>query len=277
MSTPVPGDPVFDYLTGQMNAAHPPLVEAFIREGEAAVAALAPVLDRPYGPHPRETFDLFRAPAATATLLYLHAGYWQGRDKAQFRFLAPPFVAAGCNVALANYPLCPDVSLAGLTDSVRHVLKPLIEETGAAAITVIGHSAGAHLAVELALTDWRGRGLGRAPIAAIVGLSGVYDLAPLLATPLNDKLRLDPESARAASPVFRAAAAMPPALFAVGARETAAFQAQTAAMAGAWRACGNEATAVTIPDADHFTLLRHLADPGAGLAAEILRLVRETA
>ena len=254
------GDPTFDYLNGQMNASQPPLIAAFEREGEAAVRALAPRLDIPYGPHPRQRYDLFANPSSRATLLYFHAGYWQGRDKAQFRFLAPAFVAAGWNVALVNYPLCPEVSLAELTEAARAAPLALAAATNGP-LVVCGHSAGAHLAVELALTDWRARGDAPPDIAAIVALSGVYDLQPLLATPLNDKLRLTPESARAASPLGRVDAGRPPALFAVGGLETQAFQDQTRAMAEAWAAAGNRQQVEIVAAADHFSLLRAFADP----------------
>lgn len=271
------GDATFEYLAGQLRPGHPALVEQFVHEGDAAVAALSPVLDLCYGGHPRERFDLFAAPAPTATILYLHAGYWQGRDKAQFRFLAPAFVLAGFNVAFVNHPLCPEATICELTESVRRAARAVLDAAPTAAgLVAMGHSAGAHLAVELALTDWAARGLARNPVTAVVGLSGVYDLEPLLATKLNDKLRLDAAAARTASPVHRARGGMPPAIFAVGAEETPAFQAQNEAMCAVWRAHGNAARAITVDGADHFTLLRRLEGPGDDLFAAVMALARAT-
>lgn len=266
-------DPIFSYLTGQRHPEHPALVETFEREGAAAVEALHPRLDIAYGSHPRERFDLFTAKDARATLLYLHAGYWQSRDKAQFRFLAPVFVEAGLNVAFANYPLCPDVTLGRLTDSVRSAVPAVLGALPAPTrLIAIGHSAGGHLAAELGLTDWAARGFDRSPINGVVGLSGVYDLEPLLATPLNDNLRLDQESARKASPVHRARSGLPPALFAVGDRETPAFQRQNQAICDAWSEAGNIAQAITVDGADHFTVLRAASDPQAPLCRAIIAL-----
>jgi arylformamidase len=265
------GDPVFDYLTGQTNASQPPLIAAFEREGAEAVAALAPELDIAYGSHPRQRYDLFASPSARATLLYFHAGYWQGRDKAQFRFLAPTFVAAGLSVALVNYPLCPEASLARLTEAVRAAPLAIADSAGGP-LVLCGHSAGGHLAVELALTDWAARGEGEPAIAAVVGLSGVYDLAPLLATPLNDKLQLTPESATNASPLRRVAPGRPPALFAVGGLETQAFRDQTEAMAKAWAAAGNAQEIAIVPGVDHFGLLRVFADSRGALFKAVIEL-----
>ncbi len=264
-------DPVFQYLTGQLHQTHAGLLAGFERESAAAVSTGQPTLDIPYGPHPRARFDHFAAEASGATIVYLHAGYWQARDKAQFRFLAPAWVAGGVSVALANYPLCPDVTLAALTEAVHGLIPALGDPAGR--IVVMGHSAGAHLAVELALTDWPARGIARSPIAGIVGLSGIYDLAPLRATPLNDKLRLDAAEAHEASPLYRLRPGLPQALFATGARETAAFHDQTAALVRAWSGAGNHATVMTVPGADHFSLLRQVCDPTAVLFDEIRALI----
>ena len=145
-------------------------------------------------------------------------------------------------------------------------------------LAAAGHSAGGHIAVELAGSDWG----GPSPITAVVAISGVYDLAPLIDTPLNGSLRLDGATAHAMSPVHRIRAEMPPALFAVGGAETAAFQAQTARMHAAWTGAGNPAACVVVGDADHFSVLRALQRPGplqdeaVRLAAEPVRAVLST-
>ena len=176
-------------------------------------------------------------------------------------------------MAVINYPLCPDVTLAELTQAVRGAVPALLATSNARSVIVAGHSAGAHLAVELAMTDWAARGGEATPIAGIVGLSGVYDLQPLLATPLNERLRLDPASAAAASPLDRITSGLPPALLAVGGAETAAFADQTARMAAAWRLAGNIARVVVDPGADHFSLLRGFTTAGATLFHATLDLL----
>lgn len=267
-------DAKFQYLTGQMNASQPALLASYEEESAAALA-LRPALDLRYGPHPRQSFDLFEATDAIGTLAYFHAGYWQSRDKAQFRFLAPAFLQAGVNVAFVNYPLCPDVTLAALTDAVRDSVAAIAKVTSrsaASGFVAMGHSAGAHLSVELALSDWQARGLSQNPLRGIVALSGVYDLAPLVATPLNDKLRLDRASAEAASPIHRVTRGMPPALFAVGGSETDAFRHQTTNMLAAWERAGNRGEALIVEGRDHFSLLRSVQDPGGALFAKVMAL-----
>jgi arylformamidase len=259
-------DPVHQYLTGQIRPDQTALLAAFERESALALTSLVPSLDVPYGPHPRERYDLFRAPNARRTVVYLHAGYWQSRDKSQFRFLAPSFIRAGFSLALVNYPLCPELTLAALTESVRGAVPVILDATEVkAGLIAAGHSAGAQLAVELALTDWTVRGVAPDVIAAVVALSGVYDLQPLLATPLNDRLRLDATAAAAASPLYRLRSGLPAAIFAVGALETEAFREQTRAMYRAWIAAGNVATMIVVEGADHFSLLREMEQAKAPL------------
>jgi arylformamidase len=264
-------DPVFQYLTGQLQESQTPLFAAFARESDAASAMADVTFDIPYGAHPRARFDHFAAAGAAATLVYLHGGYWQARDKAQFRFLAPAWIATRVSVVLANYPLCPDVTLATVTEAVRDLI-PAFGDS-ACRIVVMGHSAGAHLAVELALTDWSTRGITRSSISGIVGLSGIYDLVPLRATPLNDMLRLDAAEAHGASPLYRIHPGLPRALFATGARETAVFHDQTATLVRGWSNAGNHATVMTVPGADHFSLLRQVCDPTAALFDKIRVLI----
>ena len=163
-------------------------------------------LDLPYGRHAREVVDVHSSDTkALGTVVYFHAGYWQSRDKSQFRFLAPAFNAMGWDMALVNYPLCPDVRVADIVASAAQALQKIAthqtERGRTGPIVLCGHSAGAHLAIELALQQVSAT--APLPISGVVAISGVYDLQPLLDTTLNTRLQLDANSARACSPTHR--------------------------------------------------------------------------
>lgn len=268
-------DATTQYLTGQMRPSFPALLDGYQRDSDAVMLTDR---DVPYGPHPRQAFDFIESRLPwRGTLLYFHAGFWQSRDKALFRFIAPALLAHGIDVALANYPLCPDVTLPALVAATQAAVPAVLSHaarrgrgTGRALIAA-GHSAGGHIAVELALMEWN----GGSPIAGVVGISGVYDLVPLLNTPLNDRLQLDQVTARALSPLYRLRSGMPPAVFAVGSAETAAFQHQTITMQTAWVTAGNRATALVVEGADHFSILQDLRADGRTLSA-ILALASPT-
>jgi arylformamidase len=269
--------PQFDYVEGQIRPSFAALLAAYEAESRAAAAGESCALDLRYGSLERQTFDFFAARGpARGTLAYFHAGYWQSRDKSGFRFIAPAFTAAGLNVALVNYPLCPAVSLAELV-AATHAAVPAVRVHAAAAggaaasqpLVVAGHSAGGHIAVELALAQAPSP---TPPIAGIVALSGIFDLAPLVATTLNDKLRLDEAGALACSPLHRVRSAAVPALIAFGAAETPAFGRQSARLHEAWREAGNASALHVEAKADHFSLLRAFATPGKALFGQVLAL-----
>lgn len=264
-----PVDATQQYLHGQMRPSQPALLAAFEQESAASVAACRPELDIPYGAHPRQVFDLYRTgEQRRGTMLYFHAGYWQSRDKSSFRFLAPHFTARGIDLALVNYPLCPEVTVRELVEAARQAV-PAVREKVAGALVLAGHSAGGQIIVELALTALE---QGREDVAGIVALSGVFDLRPLIETPLNDKLRLDVAEAEAMSPLARLRRGLPPAVFAVGALETEAFRDQTAQAEAAWSSLGSPASMLVVEDADHFSILRQFVAPGSPLNSATLSL-----
>lgn len=245
----------FEYIDGQLRPAHAALFERIAVANHQAIKDGQPKLDISYGPHPRQTMDLYRTRGdRRATVAYFHAGYWQSRDKSGFRFLAPSLAADGFDVALVNYPLSPDMGISEIVTACYAALPALVALTENAPLILIGHSAGAQIAIELGMlaknADWTVNG--------ILAISGVFDLVPLIGTSVNEKLGLDPASARAASPLHRAEPGAPPAIFAVGGHETQAFRDQTAAMSEAWSRIGNSAAIVAIPDADHFSILDEL-------------------
>ncbi len=274
-------DPVMEaaFVSDQRRARWPTTIAGF--EAASAEVTRLPgfTADIAYGAHPRQCFDRFAPVAAPRGLLfYLHPGYWQMRDRTLFRCLMPVFAEMGLDVATVGYPLCPEASVAELTEAVRAAVPALVADMRARhgrdlPIIAAGHSAGGHLAVEVALTDWSGRGLTPTTISAVVALSGVYDLEPLVPTSLNAALRLDPASARSASPIHRVGARGCPALFAVGGDETAAFVEQNRRMAEVWRAAGHEAWALECPGDDHFSLITRLMERGSPLHAAAADLV----
>lgn len=264
------------YLTDQARPSWPGLIAHFGAESQRVLAGPGVMRDVAYGGHRRQVYDLVPGPETPrAVALYLHAGYWQSRDKADFAFLAPTFGRLGCATIVANYPLAPEMGVAAITEATRAVVPAILERFGPLPIIAVGHSAGAHLAVELAMTDWAGRDLPARPVAAVVGLSGVYDLAPLTLTSLNVRLGLNAATARAASPVRRVGPRGVPGLFAVGGGETTAFHDQSRRMSAAWHDAGHRGTLEIVGEADHFSLLAELADPASRLNAAAAALIAD--
>lgn len=264
-------DAEFEYVVGQTQASFPELLLAYRAESDEIVARTDATIDIRYGRHARQTFDFFPAHSRQpkGTLAYFHAGYWQSRDKSTFRFIAGSFNAGGMHVAMLNYPLCPDVTIGGLIHAASEALPHLIRTGNGLPLVLAGHSAGAHIVVELAERA-KAKGMTLAGIAAI---SGVFDLRPLVTTSLNTRLNLDQATALSVSPLLHVPSKMPPAIFAVGEKETNAFRRQNEQMAMAWNAAGNRSEMHVIDGADHFTILRRLTALTEPLHRAIVALV----
>jgi arylformamidase len=234
-----------------------------------------PIADIAYGPHPREVMDLFRAPDARGTVIFIHGGYWRALSKFETSWIAEAFLDQGLSVALLNYPLCPDVTLARIREAAiaafvklyREVLTPTEQQR----IVVSGHSAGGYLAALHLATDWPAYGLPAEPIAGALSISGIFDLLPIINTSMNDALRLDQAEAARLSLLglpWRNRARL---AFAVGALEPAAFHRQSEAMARAWADLSPQFLAVA--DTHHLSVLDGLAVPGSVLNRLVLEMI----
>ena len=117
-------------------------------------------LDVPYGDGPGETLDIFPAARPNApVVIFIHGGYWRSLDKSDHSFVAPALRDMGACVVVVNYALCPgtpeqavtipDIALQ-MAKATAWVGRNIAEHGGDRGnITVIGHSAGGHLAAML--------------------------------------------------------------------------------------------------------------------------------
>src|SRR3954471_24859812 len=160
-------------------------------------ATLKSHLDLPYGARANNKIDLYPAARPDAPcLVFLHGGYWQRNSRELFAMLVEGVAVHGWSVAIPGYSLAPQVSLTDIVGEIPRSLDWLAvhgESHGIAGPVVLsGWSAGAHL-VAMALDHPR--------VHAGLALSGVYDLAPIRETGLNNALRLTSAEVAALSPL----------------------------------------------------------------------------
>jgi arylformamidase len=229
-----------------------------------------------YGDTPRQTVDLFLPPgsAAAPLALFIHGGYWRSLDPSLFSHMARGLNAHGIAVAVCGYDLCPIVTIAEIIEQIRRVCVFLWQRRGR--MLVYGHSAGGHLAACMVATDWPLL-YPKAPadlISAGYVASGLFDLSPLLKTSVNQDLKLDAGTARAASPQFWP---LPPGRVldaVVGALESSEFIRQSRALAEAWKHGGAETRFAEIAAVNHFTIADGLADPQNPMTARVAELAQ---
>jgi arylformamidase len=234
-------------------------------------------LDLPYGPGERHRYDLFPAGSADAPLvIYIHGGYWQRGDRKDFSFLARELNAAGLDVALPSYSLCPAVSVMDIVGELRTCLAAMWKKTGKHPL-VTGHSAGGHLTGAMLATDWsKVGGVPTDLVRAGLPISGVFDLPPLVGTSINDLVGLDVATARAASPLLWPTPPKERALVAaVGGAESGEFLRQSRDIVAAWTAAGLDCEYLEVPRANHFTVVDALAQPASALFKSVARLARK--
>ena len=260
---------------------HPRWLAFYPKASAQARTSLAPKTDLRYGPGANETLDLFLpAGRARGTFVFIHGGYWRAFDKSDFSFVATPFVDAGLAVAVVNYDLCPDVSIAAIVDECRRAVRWIVGEGATHGahpdrVVVGGHSAGGHLTAMLFATDWLAQGLTREPIAGGLSVSGVHDLAPMVHfEAYNADLKLDDAAAARLSPVLLAPRIRAPLVLAAGADETSEFIRQTRLLWDAWP--GNRpagaAGPMLMPARNHFDVVVDFAEPSSELTRAALAL-----
>ncbi len=264
-----------EYNNRERVPEHPQFFERWERDSEYVRRTLPGRLDLAYGPDPRHRIDLFPAAGSDRLLVFLHGGYWRSLDKRLFTWLAPSWVAEGVSVALANYRLCPAVSIAEIVQDAIATLNWIAANArangaGAERIVVAGHSAGGHLVGALFAAEPGRLGFDAARIAGGVPVSGVFDFSPLPHFSGNADLRLDAESARALDLHDRRPTVAAPLVVAVGGDESGEFIRQSRLIADRWAPQARQLE--VLPGMHHFSVLEALAERGQPLHHAIARL-----
>ncbi len=160
-------------------------------DSDVALRTQPRVVDVRYGGGPNEHLDIFPAPEADApVLVFIHGGYWRSLDKRDHAFIAPAFTSEGACVVVPNYALAPAVTVpqiamqmvAALAWTWRHIAKHGGDRQR---ITVVGHSAGGHLASLLLACLWPvyQPDLPRDLVKRALAISPLHDLEPVMHAP----------------------------------------------------------------------------------------------
>jgi acetyl esterase/lipase len=225
-------------------------------------------LDLPYGERANNKVDLYPAARPDAPcLVFLHGGYWQRNSRELFAMLVEGVAAHGWSVAIPGYSLAPEVAL---TDIVAEIPRALdwIAAHGASygisgPIVLSGWSAGAHL-VAMALDHPR--------VHAGLAISGVYDLAPIRDTGLNNALKLTDEEIARLSPL-RLPATNKRLDIAYGSNELPALVCDSIDLHEKRMAAKAPGKLIPVEGADHFTILEALRRPDGALVEAACRLL----
>jgi arylformamidase len=229
----------------------PRWIERRNRDSAAYRSAHNAKLDLPYANvSERTAFDLYPSADATAPcLIFLHGGYWQRNSREAFACVAEGPAAAGWSVAIPGYSLAPQASLADIVAEIGTAIDWLAAHGGEYGIggplVIAGWSAGAQLAAFH---------LGHPAIVAGLAVSGVYDLAPLRETGLNNALKLSQTEIETLSPL-RLAPAAKPLTIAYGDEELPALVHDSLKLFAMRQARGVTGTILPVAGVNHFSIL----------------------
>lgn len=233
------------------------------------------MLDLPYGPDARHRVDLFRAPEPRGTLVFIHGGYWRSLDKGMFSWLASSWTAAGINVAIPNYRLCPAVRIDEIVEDAIAAVNWLFESCGhndfaMDRVVVGGHSAGGHLTAALFAAPLERLAFDPARIAGGVPISGIFDFEPMRHFSFNADFALDEQAVARLNLGNRAPTMAAPLVVAVGAGESSEFRRQSQLLAHAWKS--QVKSHLVLSGLNHFSIVDAFAERGQPLFEEALGL-----
>ena len=233
-----------------------------------------------YGASAEQTLDLFGPHVTPAPLLvFIHGGYWQALSKDDVSFPATAITNAGFGYAAINYTLAPHASMDAIVEEIRQALVYLWinrQSLGIAdgGMVVSGHSAGAHLAAMMLVTDWAARGVDPGFIKAALLLGGVYDLEPIRLSYVNAVVGMDEAASRRNSPIVQPRTVDCPLVVTWAEFDTDEFKRQSRALATQWPGGRAVATSFEQPHVNHFDSLFDWCDPNSRLSRETLALLR---
>lgn len=250
---------------------NPSIMAGWSRDAAAYRARHAPH-SIPYGPGARNTIDFFPGDGAGPIVVFIHGGYWQAFDGSSFSHLAAGLNAHGIDVAIPSYDLCPNVSIGDIIRQMQMASRELAKL--GRPLVISGHSAGGHLAACLLATDWRAfdPSLPERLVTAAYAISGLFELPPLVKTSINNALKLDDASAKAASPLFWKPPVHGSLDAVVGGNESAEYFRQSRTIVDTWGRAGIATRFGTVADANHFTAIAPLADPASPMVSRLKEL-----
>jgi len=225
--------------------------------------------DVAYGADSRQRLDLYRPDRPRAdgkTVIFFYGGSWDSGSKSDYLFVAQALAANGYTVVVPDYRLYPAVRFPAFIEDGARVVRWTADRVGAGKVFVMGHSAGAHIALMLASnTPYLGAaGVDRTKLSGAIGIAGPYDFLPLTSA------RLIEIFGEANNPgieaITFARAPLPPALLIHGTADTTVFPRNSINLAAAWRAAGTPVELKLYPEVGHVDIIAAMSGLLSGRA-----------
>lgn len=228
-----------------------------------------------FGDHPRQKLDVYTPTDRTGPLpvvVFFYGGSWEWGNRADYRFAGQALASRDFVAVVPDYRVYPEVAFPDFVRdgalALRWVRENIARHGGdPERIAVMGHSAGAHIAMMLALdrSFLQAAAVPATAIRAAVGLSGPYDFLPLT-RPTLQRIFAPAGDLRRSQPVTFARADAPPLLLLHGTDDDTVFPRNSEHLAARVTERGGRATLKLYPDLGHVGMVLALAPPFRGRA-----------
>ena len=253
----------------QFPASPAPVAPATPRTGAAAPddRSAFPLRHVPYGKEPRQKLDIYlpRNNRVRSTIVFFYGGGWVSGARWYYRLLGRALAARGHLVIVPDYRLFPEVRFPVFNEDAALAVKwtsdNLLRLGGhPSRLFLMGHSAGAHISVTLALdAQYLGaHGLTPQQISGVVGLAGPYTLDPLKWQGIRDIFAPSANLPASARPIKLVRRDAPSMLLLHGERDRVAGAHASVRLAEALTEVGTNARAILYPRLGHFEILASL-------------------
>ena len=228
-------------------------------------------LDIPYGSFEREKIDYFSAGLNTPVVIFIHGGFWQQYSKNDFAFLAENYLRQGISVAMVDYPIAPQANMDQIVASAANAVQFIgqhISEWGGNPQNVIlsGWSAGGHLCVT---------SMNKMKVKAVIPISGIFELEPLIGSFLNKNLQMDLAIAKRNSPMLNLPTGTTPIYLFVGDSELSEMRRQSYDFADKLKVNQYPVVLTDIPGKNHFTMLEQFEFPEGAVHSCIVSVIKQ--
>ncbi|MFN4042447.1 MAG: alpha/beta hydrolase [Brevundimonas sp.] len=215
-----------------------------------------------YGDDPRQTMDVY-APTGARDLpvvVFFYGGGWDSGSRDVYGWAAQAIAARGFVVFLPDYRIVPQVRFPSFIEDAAAATAragDLARDYGGdgARLAVAGHSAGAHLAMMIALDRRYMQAVGRPDlIKAAAGLAGPYDFLPFDVPASVNAFGRAPDPTLT-QPVTFARADAPPLWLGHGTDDVVVHAEDTTILDARMKAVGGRSEAKLYPGLDHADLI----------------------
>ncbi len=237
----------------------------------SANAAVSVTRDVAYGGEARRRLDVYAPKARIAgrpVVVFFYGGSWDSGERGNYAWVGQALAGQGYVAMVADYRLYPEARWPDFLRDGALAVRWAKDHAAAyggepSRLVVMGHSAGAYNAIELAVDRRWLESVGMDPgrdLRAAVGLSGPYDFLPLKSERL--KTIFGPEAGRPdTQPINHVDGRAPPLLLVTGDRDTTVQPGNSDRLAARVRAAGGDVAVIHYPKLDHVRTVGALAGP----------------